>query len=119
MLVILSVDGRHVSYGTWIADQDATRLGRLLEGPRAAAEGQVLDWTAFFEELVHVKGHTSGIGGETAEFCQLQAFAVVPEAKREPGPLGADVGHRFWGYSCILPIRRIDFGLSTGSGERA
>ena len=116
---MLSVDGRHVSYGTWIADQDATRLGRLLEGPRAAAEGQVLDWTAFFEELVHVKGHTSGIGGETAEFCQLQALVIVRDAKREPGPLGADVGHRFWGYSCILPIRRIDFGLSTGSGERA
>ena len=100
-------------------DQDATRLDRLFEGSSVAAEGKVFDWPGFFEELVNAEGHTSGVGGETAEFCQLQAFALVPEAKREPGPLGADVGHRFCGNGSILPIRRFAFGLSIGSGETA
>ena len=100
-------------------DQDATRLDRLFEGSSVAAEGKVFDWPGFFEELVNVEGHTSGVGGETAEFCQLQAFAVVPEAKREPGPLCADFGHPFCGNGSILPIRRFAFGLSIGSGETA
>ena len=100
-------------------DQDATRFDRLFEGSSVAAEGKVFDWTGFFEELVNVEGHTSGVGGETAEFCQLQAFALVPEAKREPGPLGADVGHHFCGNGSVLPIRRFAFGLSIGSGETA